>query len=207
MEQLLAQAKRAAEEAEVFMVSSEETPVQFEANRLKHIQSKQSSYVALRIIREGKIGYATATELGDSQNLVKAAVETAQFGMAAEFELPPLTPYPDIEVFDPEVESVSVEEMNDLGKGLIATIRSHTPDIMCEAGVSKEIVSIQLINSRGGNINYRQSTFSVSIVGHLIRNTDMLFVGEIESSCHPLTETKAIAGEVLQQLERAKDRA
>ena len=207
MEQLLAQAKRAAEEAEVFMVSSEETPVQFEANRLKHIQSKQSSYVALRIIREGKIGYAAATELGDSQNLVKAAVETAQFGMAAEFELPPLTPYPNIEVFDPEVESVSVEEMNDLGEGLIATIRSHTPDIMCEAGVSKGIVSVQLINSRGGNINYRQSTFSVSIIGHLIRNTDMLFVGEIESSCHPLTETKAIAGEVLQQLERAKNRA
>ncbi|GAH67040.1 unnamed protein product, partial [marine sediment metagenome] len=48
MEQILAQAKKVAEEVEVFMVFSEQTPVQFEANRLKHIQSKQSSYVALR---------------------------------------------------------------------------------------------------------------------------------------------------------------
>ncbi|GAI08530.1 unnamed protein product, partial [marine sediment metagenome] len=31
MENILAQAKRVAEEAEVFVVSSEETPVQFEA--------------------------------------------------------------------------------------------------------------------------------------------------------------------------------
>ncbi len=207
MEQLLAQAKKVAEEAEVFMVSSEETPVQFETNRLKHIQSKQSSYVALRIIKEGRIGYATATELSDRQNLVKAAAETARFGVAAKFELPSLTSYPDIEVFDPEVESVSVEEMNDLGEELIAAIREHTPDILCQAGVSKGIVSLRLINSRGGQINYRQSTFGISIIGHLIRNTDMLFVGEIESSCHPLTETKAIAGEVLQQLERAKNRA
>ncbi|UCC91165.1 MAG: TldD/PmbA family protein [Dehalococcoidia bacterium] len=189
------------------MVSSEETPVQFEANRLKHIQSKQSSYVALRIIRGGKIGYATATELGDSQNLVNAAVETAQFGMIAKFELPSLSVYPEIEVFDPKVESVSTEEMINLGEELIATVRGHTPDIVCEAGVSKAIISIHIINSRGGQANYKQSIFSLGVAGHLIRDTDMLFVGESESSCHPLTETKAIAGEVLRQLELAKNRA
>ena len=207
MEQILAQAKRVAEEAEVFMVSSEETPLQFEANRLKHIQSKQSSYVALRIIRGGKMGYATTTELGDSQNLVNAAVETAEFGMIAKFELPSLTFYPQIEVFDPKVESVFVEEMIKLGEELIATVRSHTPDIVCEAGVSKGIISVHIINSRGGQVNYRQSIFGLGIEGHLVRNTDMLFVGESESSCHPLTETKAIAGVVLQQLELAKNRA
>ena len=207
MEQILAQAKRVAEEAEAFVVSSEETPVQFEANRLKHIQSKQSSYVALRIIRDGKIGYATATELGDSQNLVNAAVETAQFGMIAKFELPSLSVYPEIEVFDPKVESVSIEEMINLGEELIATVRGHTPDIVCEAGASKVITSIHIINSRGGQVNYKQSIFSIGVAGHLIRDTDMLFVGESESSCHPLTETKAIAGEVLRQLELAKNRA
>jgi len=94
VENILNQAKRVAEEAEVFMISSEETPVQFEANRLKHIQSKRSNSVALRIVRQGRIGYATTTELSDSQNLVNNAVETAQFGMTAKFELPSLTSYP-----------------------------------------------------------------------------------------------------------------
>ena len=111
MEDILAQAKKVAEEAEVFMVSADETQVQFEANRLKHIQSKQSTSVALRIIRQGKIGYATTTEPDNSQNLVNMAVETAQFGMTAKFELPPLTSYPQVEVFDPGAESVSTEEM------------------------------------------------------------------------------------------------
>ncbi|MBA7670578.1 hypothetical protein ES703_78724 [subsurface metagenome] len=207
MEQILAQAKKVAEEVEVFMVSSEQTPVQFEANRLKHIQSKQSSYVALRIIRGGKMGYATTTELGDSQNLVNAAVETAQFGMIAKFELPSLTLYPEIEVFDPKVESVSIEKMIKLGEELIATVRGHTPDIICQAGASKGIISVHIINSRGGQADYRQSVFSLGIEGHLIRDTDMLFVGESESSCHPLTETKAVTEVVLQQLELAKNRA
>ncbi|MFC2017289.1 TldD/PmbA family protein [Chloroflexota bacterium] len=207
MENILAQAKRVAEEAEVFMVSSEETPVQFEANRLKHIQSKQALSVVLRIVRQGKIGYATTTELGDSQNLVNNAVETAQFGMTARFELPSLTPYPQVEVFDPNIESVPIKEMVKLGEELITTIRRHTSDIVCEAGVTKGVISVHMINSRGGQANYKESIFSLGIEGHLIHDTDMLFVGESQSSCHPLLEPETVAEVVLQQLELAKNRA
>jgi len=207
VENILEQAKKVAEEAEVFMVSSEETPVQFEANRLKHIQNKRSSSVALRIVRQGKIGYATTTEMDDSQNLVNNAVETAQFGMTAKFELPSLTAYPRVEAYDPDVESVSLEKMIELGEKLITTVREHTPDILCEAEATKGVVSVRIINSRGGQANYRKSIFSLGIEGTLIRDTDMLFVGESESSCHPLLETKAVAEAVLQQLELAKNRA
>ena len=207
MDDILAQAKKVAEEAEVFRVSVEETPVQFEANRLKHIQSKQSISVALRIVKQGKIGYATTTEVGDSQNLVNMAVETAQFGMPARFEFPSLASYPRIEVFDPDIESVPVEKMIELGKELIATVRGHTSDIVGEAGVTKTAISVHLINSRGGQANYRLSIFSLGIVGSLIRDTDMLFVGDSQSSCHPITDTGSVAEVVLQQLELAKDRA
>ena len=207
MEDILAQAKRVAEEAEVFTVSLEETPVQFEANRLKHIQSKQSSSVALRVVRQGKIGYATTTEPGDSRNLIDMAVETAEFGMPAKFEFPALASYPGVEVFDSRVESVSVGKMIELGEELIATIRNHTTDIICEAGVTRAVISANIINSRGGQANYRLSVFSLGIEGSLINDTDMLFVGESQSSCHLLTETRAVVEVVLQQLELAKNRA
>ena len=121
MERILAQAKKMAEEAEVFQISSEETQVRFEANRLKQLQTKQQTSVALRIIRQGKIGYATATELENSQNLVNMAVETAQFGMGAEFEFPSLSTYPQVEILDSGVESVSTEEMTKLGTGYFLT--------------------------------------------------------------------------------------
>ena len=207
MEKILDQAKRVAEEAEVFMVSSEETSVQFEANRLKHVQNKQTSSVALRIIKQGRVGYATTTDLSNSQSLIDNAAETAQFGMTAKFELPSLTPYPPIETYDPDVKSVSLEKMIELGDKLVATVKKHTPDILCEAGVTKGTVSVRIINSRGGQANYRKSIFSLGIEGTLIRDTDMLFVGEGESSCHPLLEAKIIGEAVLRQLELAKNKA
>ncbi|MCJ7426666.1 MAG: TldD/PmbA family protein [Dehalococcoidales bacterium] len=207
MEKILAQARKVAEEADVFLVSAEETPVQFEANRLKHIQSKQSTNVALRIIKDGRLGYATSTDVADAQSLVENAVETARFGTRAKFELPSATPYPKVDTFDPDVESVSVEKMAQLGEELIALITGHTPEIICEALVEKETVALRLINSRGGQASYKKSIFTIGVVGSLIRGTDMLFVGEGQSSGHPLTEVGEIAKVVLRQLDLAKNQA
>jgi len=204
LEDILAQATKMAEEAEVFVVSSEETQVQFETNRLKHLQTKQQTTTALRVIKKGRIGYAVSTGLGDSHNLVNNAVETAQFGMPAKFELPCQNAYPKVEIFDSGVDSVSNEAMIKIGEELVAAITNHTPDIICEAGVARGIVSVRLMNSRGGQANYRRSHFSLGIEGSLINGTDMLFVGESETSCKPVTETRLVTDAVLQQLEWAK---
>ncbi|MFC1979826.1 TldD/PmbA family protein [Chloroflexota bacterium] len=207
MEDILEQAKKVAEEAEVFVVSSEETPVRFEANRLKHIQYKQSTSVALRIVKQGRVGYAITTGSGNGKSLVDNAVEVAQFGVSARFQFPSVAAYPEVEVFDPDVERVTTDEMVDLGEELIAAVKNHTPDIVCEAGVTRRVISVDISNSRGGRANYRKSIFSLGVEGTLIRHTDMLFVGESESSCHPLLQSKDIAEAVLRQLELAKNRA
>ena len=204
MEDILAKARKVADEAVVFMVSTDETSVQFEANRLKHIETKQSSTLALRIIREGRIGYAVSTELGDSRELVQMAVETAQFGMPARFDLPPMQPYPGIEILDPAVQSMSLENMVELGEQLIAAVTGHTPEIVCEAAVTKGLSSVRIINSRNGTASYQKSISSLGIEGNLIRDTDMLFVGDSESSCHPITQSRTIADTVLNQLELAR---
>ena len=207
MEKILAKAQKVAEAAEVFSVTAEETAVQFETNRLKHAQSRQSTSVALRIIKEGRLGYATTTEIDEVKNLIDSAVETAQFGMPAKFELPSPTTYPRIDIFDPAVESTPVEKMVELGEELIAMVTGHTPDILCDAMVTKDTISLQILNSRGGQASYKKSIFSLGIMGNLIRGTDMLFVGEIQSSCHPLSQPQEIAKVVINQLELAKNQA
>ena len=170
MEEILVQARKAAEEAEVFLVSSETTEVNFEANRLKHLQTKQQTSVALRLIREGRIGYAITTSPDDYQSLIDSALETARFGMAAQFTLPAVDSYPQIEVFCDDVASVPVEAMVDLGEKLVAAVTQHTPDLHCEAEVVRGVVSVRLLNSRGGQAEYRRSHFAFAVEGSLIKD-------------------------------------
>jgi len=207
VEEILVQAQKEAESAEVFFVASEDTQVHFETNRLKHLQTKQQTSVALRIIRGGRIGYAITTNPDDYPNLVSNAVETAQFGVPARFEMPSANSYPQIEIFRADVESVPVEAMVKLGEELIAAVTGHTPGIICAAEVSRGTVSVRLINSRGGQAEYRRSYFSFDIEGNLIKGSDMLFVGDGASSCQPILEPGAVRDTVLQQLELAREQA
>lgn len=204
MEAILERARKAGEEAEVCLVSSEATPVHFEANRLKQIQSKQSTSVALRLIRQGRVGFAASNNPDDAENLVNMAVETSEFGIPARFHLPGESSYPQVPVFDPATERVTLAQMISLGEELIAAITGHTPDIVCEAHVTRSLVSFQIMNSRGGQAHYRASTFALGIEGTVIAGTDMLFVGDGQSSCHPILETRAVTEVVLNQLELAR---
>ncbi len=205
MEELLEKAKKYAEQAEVFVTTRQETPVHFEANRLKMLQTRESTWVALRIIRNGKIGASSTTRIHELDALVEEAVEMSQFGIVAAVEHPAPTPFPKVKVYDPQVGKVSIEEMVGLGQSLIDQIRSGYPEVLCEGGVSRSTSKVELINSRGARAGYKRSVFSVGMEGTLIRGTDMLFVGDWDSSCHPIKDTTPLRDEIVRQLEWAKE--
>lgn len=207
MENILAIAKKAAQDAEVYQVSSEETSVRFEANKLKQLQTSQSTSVALRIIKDGRIGYATSAGVTDAASLVNSAIETAEFGAEARFKLPGKENYPKVDVFDPAAGEVSIKEMVGLGEQMITAVTASTPGIMCEGGVSRGIVTVRLMNSKGGQIEFKKSFFGMSVEGTVVTGSDMLFVGESDSSCHPLSNPKKVIDTVLLQLERARNQA
>jgi PmbA protein len=207
VERILEQAKKVAEEAEVFLVTLKETPVGFEANRLKMLEASESTSVSLRIIKDGKIGFAATTKLSDPEVLVGMAVETAQFGATARFNLPSAQVYPQIEVYDPGMEMVPLEDMVEMGNSLIAKVRGHNPELVCQAEVTKSIGEIKIITSSGGEASYRKSFFAIGIEGTLIRDTDMLFVGEMDSSCHPIRDFHVLSDTMIQQMELAKHTA
>ena len=207
MEEILELAKKVAEAAEVFSIASEETQVRFESNRLKQLQTNQSTSVALRIIKNGRIGYATAAGEADPQALVDAAVETAAFGTEAKFAFPGKADYPSVAIYDDKVGDVPIADMVNLGTSMIDAAVKDTPAILCEAGVSRGTVTMTLMNSSGGTANYRKSFFEMGLEGNVIEGTDMLFVGESDASCHPLTDISTVTGPVLRQLELAKSKA
>jgi len=205
LEAILEKARQVAQEAEVYLASSEETPVHFEANRLKLVQAKQSTGVALRIVKDGRIGFASNNDIDDAEGLVNMAAETARFGSQARFEFPGKGNYPSVEIFDPATEKVTVKKMITLGEELIAAIVAHTPEILCEGYVTRGTYSVKIANTKGGEGQYKATAFSLGVEGTVIRGTDMLFVGDGHSSCHPIPDSRKIAELVKTQLERAKN--
>lgn len=204
MEKILSRARKEAEQAEVFQVVSLRTPVKFEANQLKQIQTKESIVTALRLIKNGRIGFAQVAGSVAPESLVNMALETCKFGAEARFDFPVTKIYPEVPIYDPQVEKVTIDEMVQVGEQLIAAVKQHTPEILCEASVGKGTASVRIINSSGGEASYEKSFYSLGIEGIIVENSEMLFVGDSQSSCHPVLDFKGLAEEVIMQLELAK---
>ncbi len=194
-------ARRAgAQQVEVFAVQTDETPVRFEANRLKEISSRQTSGVALRVIVGGRIGFASSTKPGDVDDLARAAVETAPFGPEAHLDFPAAGAAPAVDTFDAAVESLTVDQMVHAGQSLIDAVRRAEADLLCDASLRRSVSTVTIANTNGGRFSYRDTSYSAWVYGNLIRGTDMLFVGDGDASCRADLDLKSVEESVLRQL-------
>ena len=199
--------KAGAQQAEAYQVANEETPVMFEANRLKELNSRHTSGVALRVIADGRIGFASSTRPDDVDDLVTAAMETAPFGPEAHFDFPKQAEAPVVETFDPATEAFAVDDMIEAGQTLIDAVRKVEPELLCDAQLRRVVGEVTLVNSNGANVSYRGSMLMAWLHGSLIRGTDMLFVGDVDASVSPDIDTARIERTVTWQLEHARDLA
>ncbi len=185
-------------------MQSESTPVGFEANALKEVDSSESVAAAVRIIKDGRVGFSSTSDLSDVDGVVEAALETAPFGAEAAFEFPGAGDYPDVPVYDALTESVTLEEMTALGQRVVDELRAYSDEVQVEGGVSRSASTIALVNSRGGRFSYRRSDFRVGFEGTVIHGDDMLFTFDSLSSISPIGDPSEIVASIIRQLGWAK---
>ena len=203
IENILDEALNKSQAAEVYMAVIEETPVYLEANRVKSIRSSESTVVALRIFKDGRIGYGAGNDPDDAVPIVSAAVETSSFGAQADFEMPSPAKYTTPDIYDESVNSASLEELLVQSQNMAEKLIEHTPGLVCNGGAAKEVAAVYIANSSGLSESYSRTEYSIGIAGVLTRGTDMLFVGDEASDCHVINDAGKVVHNVLDQLDRA----
>jgi PmbA protein len=174
-EQLLDLARRSgATAAEVFQSQSLARPIYFEANRLKQVESSQADGIALRLWRDGKPGLAVAYGSVEPQTLVDRALALSDLNAAEAIELsePTVQNYPDTG------EAVGVEQLVSWGERTIAQVREVYSDVLCSGGWDCELEYTRLINSKGLDCAYRDTTLSGYLEVEWVRGDDFLNVSD-----------------------------
>ncbi|MBN1153220.1 MAG: TldD/PmbA family protein, partial [Dehalococcoidia bacterium] len=207
MERLLELALQQASSAEVFEASSESAVVHFEANKLKQLENRQSSTVALRIVREGRMGFAAASGAYEPERLVEMAVETSTYGAEAQFDFPGASVLMRPKTYDSRIVELETDALIQMGTDVIDRVSSAHADVQCEGLVSIGAGMVHIVNSSGLDVSSRQTSIGAMMEGIRISGTDMLFVGDSISSASLLDDVSSIADTMLAQLSRAAELA
>ncbi|MGB3533701.1 MAG: TldD/PmbA family protein [Microcoleaceae cyanobacterium] len=171
LQQLLNLAAQKADAAEVYSLDTQDTPIEFENNHLKSLQTKGTQGLALRLIHNGKLGFASSTDLTRLEDLVDAALQTAEIGATAEFEF--ATDF-HLKSGGSDYTPPSTSEFVQMGQDLIEQVHQYNSDIMVGATFHIRRKNIAIATTRGVEAQRSSQTISGSLSGNLVRGEDFL---------------------------------
>ena len=204
VEQVIDLAKKKGIEAEVYYVSSQDTPIEFANNRLKSLETKASEGIALRVIADNKLGFASSTDLTRLEDLVDGAIATAQIGDPVEFD------------FSQNVNSIEektnyqfpeTDKLVEVGEDLISKVHQYNPDILVDVSFHSRSGQAKLATTTYVYTEQNGQSLSAILSGNLVRGEDFLQAYSYEVSRDHEPNYQAILAKLVEKYKRASNSA
>jgi PmbA protein len=194
-EKIMSLALAGARDAELFMSKVEEYPVIFEANKLQGVKSKLLQGYSLRVIKDGRLGFASDTELREPSAFVERALESSKYGPKVKFNFWKGKRFPNPVVFHPRIVSFEMEEAEQLGQRIINRLRDLIPSVYVDVKLTRVFKETSVL-TRGGEKVYYKSIFHLLISALLVREGEFLYINEMKSSCNFPENPFGLVGEI-----------
>lgn len=176
MKELISLAADRGIKAEVYRVAEDIIPVSFTADRLKSVESRKSLGAGIRVVADGKIGSTSTTLLDEPEKALSAALASAEFGAAADFEFAGKAEYPEVLCYDQALSDMGAEEMVRLGERIVEIVKGEFPESKTDVGMRKTTREVSIDTTEGFSGAFRSTLLSVSAHATLAREGDMLLV-------------------------------
>jgi PmbA protein len=116
VERLMEMAAKVSDQAEIYSLEEVSDGISFENATLKDIESKSQSGLSLRLIRQGRLGFAYTRNLLHRQEVLRNGLDSLKGEVEAAFDFPLTKDLPPLDTVDPSLEETSnaamVEECN-----------------------------------------------------------------------------------------------
>jgi len=204
VEQIVEKALQKAESAQAVMQVQEMSAVNFEFDRLKSAEASQRTDIKVKVIHNGRLGTSLTTDPHDIDGVVNRALETAEFGSVAHYEMPVSQPTHPVKTNDPAIRLLGMPEMIQLGQGMMDMIKSYNDEILTGANIGKNFVVNEFANSANAVYADEHTDFNLEAFGELVRGTDILFAWHSVGQKKRLVDTEDIAERAIQFFRMAK---
>lgn len=207
LEKILELAKqKGASEAEVIQKTWNGNPVNFENNKLKTLESKQSSGIFIRLIKNGRTGTGSSTDPDALEKVVDSAIEASEFGTEATFN------FSKEDLGDSSLinqtftsQALPLEGLIERGVNVIESLKPFHKDLLIGGGFDLGFGETIYVNSHGTSGRRAKTLYSTGFYINLVRDEDFLGIYEGNNSLESFPCEKEMAKIILEKLNYSKE--
>jgi PmbA protein len=152
--------KKGADLSESYVSHSKQLYIDVREGDVETVKVTDETGLAVRLIKDNKMGFVFTTALNyeSIQQIIEQALHNAAKTSADEYNLlpGPSNEYPSLDIYDPRISEVSVEEKIEIAKEIERVGRAYDPRIkVTESCTYQDAVYVSaLANSRGIAVSY-----------------------------------------------------
>ncbi len=202
---LLRQAGERAEAAELYIEHRDGTTVTFDAGDLETVKSESVVGQALRIICDGRLGFA-ATTGSKADGLLEAALVSAQHGDPSPFRFPESKELTSLDVYDRGAAELADDTLIAWGKEAVKSIKEQFPNVQVNVQLHRGAVEVSVENTSSPRRKEKRSRLSMEVEAEWVRQDDIYSVHSSQSvRAAAGLDREALVADVLRQLSWGKE--
>lgn len=154
---VLQAAAAGADAAEVYEQEASAIPVVFRAGELDAVKVTESRGRAVRVVRRGRLGYATTTDFDDAKTVVTNAAQAARLGDAVAVDFPRGVPADGVAVYDEALARLTERDLISRGEEVVARVKAFNPRLDLFVNVYRETEKVRVVNTAGLDARERRT--------------------------------------------------
>jgi PmbA protein len=204
MQELLNAIAARTDESEVFGLDTTVNLVGFENNRLKSLNTLRTRGAAIRAKLEGKLGQCFASDLRDPGRLAEHVRDIAAHGDVIDYGFAGPAEYPRLDLVDPAVERLTMEEIVRQGEEAVAVLTAYDPHIHTTYMAERTLDRVQVLTSNGAGAEYERMFFSHGIIAELVEGKNILRMARYAKGIHPPISGRELAEILVGEMQVAR---
>jgi len=158
MEKLMELARGKCDQVEIFFSDSENNSVSMENGKLHDIASKFSSGLNIRVIKDGKIGFAYTRNLIDREEILQNAMNSLIGEVPAVFDFPLTKEIPQLSLVDENYGKITNTQMVRECERIRDLLKNQV-NAELSIRATKYSSTTRIMNSAGTDISYRNTGY------------------------------------------------
>ncbi|MBN1935251.1 MAG: TldD/PmbA family protein [Anaerolineae bacterium] len=171
--------KSKVDQVEVMEFHGESTKVGYESSRLKSSTVEETSGMAVRVIKDGKLGFASSTDMSAGEKLIANALESAIYGDPIDLSFPAPQNGPEVVTYDQTIVDLPIPRMVEIGQEIVDMLTEIDADVLVDVTLERSVQQYTIKNQTGTEVSIKTSPMQMVIGINRIKGDDVLMIYDV----------------------------